>query len=255
MSLLKLSFTTTATNLYFASDFHLGVPTMEASLEREKKIVAWLESIAPTAGHVFLMGDVFDFWYEYKKVVPKGFVRLQGAIARLTDAGVQVHFFKGNHDMWVNDYFTTELGITIHADEFEFEHQGKKFYLHHGDGLGPGDKAYKFLKKIFRNPFCEGLFGLLPPRIGLGIAHAWSMKSRLSQNEKEYFRGNELEHLYQYCTEMLEKTHYDYFIFGHRHLVLDIALPQESRYINLGEWVTGAQYAVFENGEMSLNKL
>ena len=157
--------------LYFASDFHLGIPNYAQSLEREKKLIKWLDQVAPTAEKIYLMGDIFDFWYEYKKVVPKGFVRLQGKIATLCDQGIEIYFFKGNHDMWMFQYFQHELGIKLISDELEFERDGKSFYLHHGDGLGNGDHSYKLLKRIFRNPICIWLFGILPNRIGLGIAH------------------------------------------------------------------------------------
>ncbi len=239
-------------NIYFASDFHLGAPSYAESRIRENRIVDWLNFIEPNASELFLMGDVFDFWFEYKNVIPKGFIRLQGKLAQMADAGVKIYFFKGNHDMWVNDYFTKEIGIEIISDELKIERNGKKFYLHHGDGLGPGDKQYKFLRKIFRNPLCQWLFGILPPRIGMGIANAWSGSSRIASNKKEVFLGDENEWLAIYAKEQLQKEQFDYFIFGHRHLPLDIKLNDNSRYVNIGEWLNYNSYGVFDGRDLKL---
>lgn len=239
-------------NIYFASDFHLGSPDYTESRKREDRIVRWLTSIESTCSELFLMGDVFDFWFEYRTVVPKGFVRLQGKLAAMTDAGIKVYFFKGNHDMWVNDYFTKEMGIEVISDELVLERDGKSFFLHHGDGLGPGDRKYKFLRKIFRNPFCQWLFSLIPPRIGLGIANRWSGHSRVANNKEELFTGEENEWLAVYAKEMLKIQYYDYFVFGHRHLPLQIDLGKGSRYINIGEWINFNSYAVFDGNELSL---
>jgi UDP-2,3-diacylglucosamine hydrolase len=239
-------------NIYFASDFHLGSPNFEKSRLREDRIVRWLNYIEPTCSELFLMGDVFDFWFEYKMVVPKGFVRLQGKLATMSDAGIKIYFFKGNHDMWVNDYFTKELGIEIVSDEKIIERNGKRFFLHHGDGLGPGDPKYKFLRKIFRNPVCQWLFALLPPRIGLGIANGWSAHSRLASNAPEVFHGAENEWLAVYAHEQLKSAYFDYFVFGHRHLPIDMELGKGSRYVNLGEWFNYNSYAVFDGDSLSL---
>ncbi len=241
-------------NLYFASDFHLGIPDYETSLVREKKIIDWLEYVAPNAEKIFLMGDIFDFWYEYKKVVPKGFVRLQGKIAALVDSGIEIYFFKGNHDMWMFNYFQQELGVKLISDELEFEANGKKFYLHHGDGLGDGDYSYKFLKRIFRNPICIWLFGVLPNRVGLGIAHYFSSKSRLANSayDETYHEGSEW--LLQFCNKKIQTKAYDYMIFGHRHLPLNINLDNGGKYINLGEWLHHCTYAMFDGTTVTLEK-
>lgn len=241
-------------NLYFASDFHLGIPNYAKSLEREKKLITWLDEVAPTAEKIFLMGDIFDFWYEYKKVVPKGYVRLQGKIASLCDQGIEIYFFKGNHDMWMFDYFQHELGIKLISDELEFEHNGKSFYLHHGDGLGDGDFSYKVLKRIFRNPVCIWLFGILPNRVGLGIAHYFSSKSRLANaaNDEVFQEGSEW--LLQFCNDKVKEKSYDYMIFGHRHLPLEIDLDNGGKYINLGEWLHHCTYAVFDGVSVKLEK-
>lgn len=239
-------------NIYFASDFHLGAPNYKESREREAEIVAWLGAIESNCSELFLMGDIFDFWFEYAKVIPKGFIRLQGKLAQMSDAGIKIYFFKGNHDMWVKDYFTKEMGITIVSDELIIERNGKKFYLHHGDGLGPGDRKYKLLRHIFRNRLCQWLFSMLPPRIGLYIANGWSGNSRIANNKKEVFLGEEQEWLAIFAKEQLQKEHFDYFIFGHRHLPLDIDLGKGSRYVNIGEWINYRSYAVFDGQELKL---
>ncbi len=239
-------------NIYFASDFHLGSPDFESSRVREDRIVRWLNLIEPTCSELFLMGDVFDFWFEYQMVIPKGFIRLQGKLAQMSDAGIKIYFFKGNHDMWVNDYFVKELGIEIISDELVIERAGKCFFLHHGDGLGPGDRKYKLLRKVFRNPVCQWLFGLVPPRIGIGIANGWANHSRAASKNEEVYLGLENEWLAVYAKEQLRQQHYDYFIFGHRHLPLDLDLENGSRYINTGEWLKYNSYAEFDGKELSL---
>ncbi|MES2417401.1 MAG: UDP-2,3-diacylglucosamine diphosphatase [Bacteroidota bacterium] len=239
-------------NLYFASDFHLGAPDYAESRKREERIVRWLDFITPTCSELFLMGDVFDFWFEYNKVIPKGFIRLQGKLAQMADLGIKIYFFKGNHDMWVDDYFTKEMGIEIISDELIMERNGKKFYLHHGDGLGPGDRKYKFLRKVFRNRFCQWLFAVLPPRIGLFVANGWSGSSRIASHKKEVYLGEENEWLAIFAKEQLQKEHYDYFIFGHRHLPLVIELGNQSCYVNIGEWINYNSYAVFDGNELKL---
>lgn len=238
--------------IYFASDFHLGVPTYEKSLEREKRIVRWLDEIKQDAEEIYLMGDMFDFWFEYKHVVPKGFVRLLGKIAEITDAGIPVTFFTGNHDMWMFDFFPKELGVKLYREPIVREYNGKKFFLGHGDGLGPGDRGYKFIKKVFANPVCQWLFARLHPNFAMGMAHYWSKKSRLANGTSdEKFTGEENEWLIVYAKEVLKQQHYDYFIFGHRHLPLDINLGN-SRYINLGEWIKYNTYAVFDGVNLEL---
>jgi UDP-2,3-diacylglucosamine hydrolase len=226
-------------NIYFASDFHLGAPSYVRSLEREKKIVAWLEMIKTDAAEIYLVGDVFDFWFEYQHAIPKGFIRLQGKIAELTDSGIKVHFFKGNHDMWMFDYLPEELGIELHSDTLKKEFFGNKYLIGHGDGLGPGDLKYKILKKIFRNSFCQWLFARIHPNFGIGLASYFSKSSRAATgNEDSLFNGIENERLYHFCQDHLNHEQVDCFIFGHRHLPLDIQVAESSRYINLGEWIS-----------------
>lgn len=240
-----------ASKIYFASDFHFGVPDHTKSREREDLVVSWLEEIRKDAAEIYLIGDVFDFWFEYSAVIPKGFIRFQGKLAELADSGIKITLFKGNHDMWMFDYFVKELGVQIVSDELILERNGKKFYLHHGDGLGPGDSKYKILKKIFRSTFCQWLFARIHPNFGVRIAKKWSKYSRLQNNQKEEFQDLSKEWLIAYCKELLLKEHYDFLIFGHRHLPLDVALG-ESRYINLGEWMNFNSYAVFDGENLEL---
>ncbi len=239
--------------IYFASDFHLGVPNYETSLVREKRIVKWLDEIKQDAQEIYLMGDVFDFWFEYKYTVPKGFVRLLGKIAEIVDSGIAVALFTGNHDMWMFDYLSKELGVTIYRKPIIRVYNGKQFYLAHGDGLGPGDDGYKFIKKIFANKACQWMFGRLHPNLGMGIGNFWSQKSRLSNADNDTkFTTEENEWLVMYSKEILQTKQIDYFIFGHRHLPLDIKLSENSRYINLGEWVNYSSYGVFDGTTMEL---
>lgn len=239
--------------IYFLSDFHLGAPNHAASLEREKRIVQFLHEIAPSAAEIFIVGDMFDFWYEYRQVVPKGYVRLLGKLAQLTDAGIPIHFFVGNHDMWMRTYLQTELNIPVYFEPKEFERNGLRLLIGHGDGLGPGDHGYKRLKKIFRNPVCQWLFGILPPVAGMGIANFMSRRSRAQTGTTEdTFLGEEREWLVQYCREKMKTTHYDYFIFGHRHLPIDFDLGNNSRYINLGDWINYYTYAELQGQQLRL---
>ena len=241
--------------IFFLSDFHLGAPDHTSSLVREKKIVAFLESIRNEASEIFIVGDIFDFWYEYKKVVPKGYVRLLGKLAELTDSGIAIHVFVGNHDMWMSGYFEKELNIPVYHHPKQFEWNGKNFFIGHGDGLGPEDHGYKFIKKVFRNPLSRWLFGQLHPTWGIGLANYFSRKSREKTGASdEHFLGEENEWLIIYCKELLQKEHYDYFIFGHRHLPIDCKLPHNSRYINLGDWIRTFTYAVFDGNDVQLLK-
>lgn len=239
--------------IYFLSDFHLGAPNHASSLEREKLLVQFLDEIKNDATEIFLVGDMFDFWYEYKRVVPKGYVRLLGKLGELTDAGIAIHFFVGNHDMWMKDYFFKELNIPVYYNPEEFERGGKKFLIGHGDGLGPGDHGYKRLKKLFRNPVSKWLFGIFPPRLGMGLANYMSRRSRAQTGTtEETFLGEDKEWLIIYCKEVLQNRNIDFFVFGHRHLAIDYRLTDNSRYINLGDWLLYYSYAVFDGSTMEL---
>lgn len=246
---------TTNKNIYFLSDFHLGVPDYESSLIREKKIISFLNSIQHNAQEIFIVGDMFDFWYEYKKVIPKGYVRLLGKLAELTDAGIPIHFFIGNHDMWMNGYFEKELNIPVYHEPQIFERNGLKLFIGHGDGLGPGDYGYKFIKKIFRNKFCQFLFGIIHPNWGIGLANYFSQKSReKTGTSDEHFLGEDKEWLVQFCRTTLETEHFDFFIFGHRHYPIDYKLNEKSNYINLGDWINNFSYAVLTDSKLELKK-
>lgn len=239
--------------IYFASDFHLGIPDAISSLEREKKIVRWLDQILPDTSELFLMGDLFDFWFEYKKVIPKGYTRLLGKIAEFHDKGIPVHIFTGNHDMWIFDYLPSETGARVYREPITRGFSGKKFYLAHGDGLGPGDHGYKFIKKVFRNKLCQWAFGLIHPDFGIRLAGYFSGKSRLANEESDRtFLGENKEWLVVYSKQILEKQHIDYFLFGHRHLPMEINISGSSKYINLGDWIRHFTYAEFDGQTLSL---
>jgi len=241
--------------IYFISDFHLGVPNDTDSRKREDKIVAWLNSISNDVQILFLMGDVFDYWFEYKEVVPRGYVRLLGKLAELSDAGVEMHYFTGNHDMWVFDYLPKEIGLQIHRAPIQREYNGKKFFLGHGDGLGPGDYGYKFIKKVFANKLAQWFFARIHPNTGIGLMKFFSRRSRIATGTSDdVYLGDDKEWLMIYSREVLQKEHYDYFIFGHRHMPLDKALSDKSRYINLGEWINHFTYAVYDGQELQLKK-
>jgi len=239
--------------IYFASDFHLGIPNFKDSLRREKLIVKWLDGIKADCTELYLMGDLFDFWFEYKTVAPKGFVRLLGKIAEFTDAGIPVHVFTGNHDMWMFGYLEEELGVQIHRKNLIAEFGSKTFFLGHGDGIGPGDYGYKFIKAVFANKFCQWLFARLHPNLAFAIANFWSGKSRVDTRDL-VFLGEENEYQIIFAKQELQKNHFDYFIFGHRHVPNDIALSDSSRYINLGDWIINNTYAVFDGEQLELKK-
>jgi UDP-2,3-diacylglucosamine hydrolase len=242
--------------IYFASDFHLGAPDPKKSLVREKIICKWLDEIKADAQVIFLVGDLFDFWFEHKKVMPKGYSRFFGKLAELSDSGIRLVIFQGNHDMWMRDYFIHEFGAEIHRKPQEYLISGKRLYVGHGDGLGPGDHTYKLLKVIFESSVCRWMFRkLLHPDLSLGLGYKWANHS-WSKHDKELeedtFVSNEKELLYLYSLEEEAKLHRDYYIFGHRHLKLDIALSDTSRYINLGDWIRFFSYAVFDGKSLEL---
>ena len=241
--------------IYFASDNHLGAPTPEASAPREKRFVQWLSEIQQDAAALFLLGDLFDFWFEYKTVVPKGFVRVLGKLAEIADAGIPIHFFVGNHDLWMLDYLEKEVGIKVHYQPKEFTFNDRLFFIGHGDGLGPEDKGYKRMKKIFINPFFQWCFRWLHPDLGLRLGHYLSVKNKLISGEEDaIFLGEDKEWLAQYAKRKYNEKARDYFVFGHRHIPLDIAINDQARYINLGDWITHFTYAEFSENTMALKK-
>lgn len=241
--------------IYFSSDHHLGAPTSELSFPREKKLVAWLDEIKKDAAAIFLLGDMFDFWFEYRTVVPKGFTRTLGKLAEITDSGIPVYYFVGNHDLWMNGYFEEELNIPVFHEPQVFTLNDKVCLIGHGDGLGPGDLGYKRMKKVFTNPISKWLYNWLHPDLGVKLAQYLSVKNKMISGEDDLqFSGKENEWLVHYCRRKLEEQHYDYFVFGHRHLPLEIALNEKSTYINLGDWITYFTYGVFQNNTLSLEK-
>ena len=241
--------------VYFLSDAHLGASVLSDNSERERKLVHFLETIRPDCAALYLLGDMFDFWFEYKRVVPKGFVRFLGTLARFTDAGIPVHFFTGNHDIWAFDYLPRECGVTLHTTNEELTLSGKHFLVGHGDGLNPRDKKYLFLKRVFHNRFLQSCFRAIHPSWGIKLADAWSSHSRLKENgkvEASAYRGDDREGIVLYCKHRLKESHFDYFIFGHRHLPIDLPLTPTSRYINTGDWITHFSYATFDGKELRL---
>lgn len=239
--------------LFFASDFHLGAPSHQASKAREKRIIRWLDQISEEAAAVFLVGDIFDFWFEYAEVIPKGFIPFISKISQIRDRGIPVLFFTGNHDLWMKDYFTVELGIPVYTHPIEITVEGKKILVGHGDGLGPGDQTYKILKKLFTNPFAKWLFKWLHPDLGIRLAKAWSGHSRITNSSKNenHFLGED-EWLWQYCKEVEKRVHHDYYIFGHRHLPLELEVGKNATYFNLGEWVSQNTYLEFDGNTAKL---
>ncbi|NOT77078.1 MAG: UDP-2,3-diacylglucosamine diphosphatase [Cyclobacteriaceae bacterium] len=243
----------TSQKIYFASDFHLGVPNHEASLVREKKIVAWLEQVKKDAHSIYLLGDIFDFWFEYRQTIPKGFIRLQGKLAELRDAGIPIYFFTGNHDMWMFDYFPKEFGIPVYREPILLKAGNQKLIVGHGDGLGPGETGYKILKGFFNSKVCQWLFARIHPNLGMGIANFWSRQSRINNmKSEEHFKGEEKEFLLLWCKEQEQIAHHDFYVFGHRHIPLDLKVGENSRYVNIGEWVHGSTYGVYDGRNFEL---
>lgn len=241
--------------VFFASDQHFGAPTAEESKIREACFINWLASIENEASALFLLGDLFDFWFEYKKAVPKGFIRVLGKLAQLIDQGIGVYFFVGNHDLWMEDYFEKELGITVYKQPQDITIEGVHFYMGHGDGLGPYDKGFKRLKKVFTHPLAKRLFHAIHPDIGLRLGQYLSLRNKkLSGAQNPPYRGAEQEWLVHYARQKLQEQHRDFFLFGHRHLPLEIELTSQSKYINLGDWVHHFSYAVFDGKEIELKK-
>jgi UDP-2,3-diacylglucosamine hydrolase len=238
-------------NVYFASDFHLGIPDYTTSLQREKLICKWLENIAPHAAHIFLLGDLFDAWIEYKHVVPKYFTRFLGTLAKLSDAGIPITVFVGNHDLWMYGYFQKELNIPVLHAPVKITINKRQFILGHGDGLGPGDRNYKVLKKVMTNKICQKLFSWLHPDLGVPFGNYFSKSGYDKKEHEQIFLGDK-EYLIQFCKQYLQQEPIDYFIFGHRHYKLLHAITSESSYINLGDWLQFNSYAIYDGKELKL---
>lgn len=240
---------------YFISDLHLGTPDADSSKARELAFCHWMDQVSIDAKAIYIIGDLFDFWHEYKTVVPKGFVRAQAAIAKATDSGIEVFLFTGNHDLWQRDYFEKELGVKLFFDPVQHQIDGVHFFIGHGDGLGPGDLKYKWMKKVFVNPFCQFLFRWIHPDIGMQIANYFSYKSRFANGAapKEVFLGEEKEWLIQYCKrKSAENPSIRFFVFGHRHLPIEHKVNDFCTYINTGDWLSHFSYAVFDGANMEM---
>lgn len=241
-----------AHKIYFASDFHLGIPDHSSSLLREKRVVQWLEFVSSDASDIYLVGDLFDFWFEYNKVVPKGFVRLLGKLAELTDKGIRIHIFHGNHDLWQFGYFEKELGCKVYHTPITITLNAKVFHIAHGDGLGPGQSWFKFVLSVYRNRFFQRLFAFFHPSIGIGIANWVSHRSKQQSFESnKTYLGDDKEYLMQYAKQMLQQQQIDYFIFGHRHLPFHKYI-QNSAVFNLGDWFSYNTYVVFDGNKAEL---
>jgi UDP-2,3-diacylglucosamine hydrolase len=242
--------------IYFASDVHLGSPALKFSRERELMFVNWLHQVKKDAAMIFLLGDIFDFWFEYRKVAPQGFVRVLGAIAGICDSGIPVHFFTGNHDIWVFDYLPTETGMIIHHEPFETELFGKKFFLAHGDDPGKTDIKYQLLTRFFHNKLAQWAFAKIHPDLSFRLAHYWSKKSRLARGVAgEGFLGEDREHQIIFARKLLKTKHFDYFVFGHRHIAIDFQLAENSKVIILGDWFNECTYGVYDGNVFRLEKL
>jgi len=240
--------------IYFASDFHLGSPDEVESKIREHKIVSWLDHISVDAHSIYLLGDIFDFWFEYRHTIPKGFIRLQGKLAFLSDKGIEINFFTGNHDMWMFNYFNKELGVSIFREPIVLCCGPQKLIVGHGDGLGQGERLYKLLKAFFNSNICQWLFARLHPNLGIAIAKFWSKGSRKSNLDVvESFKGEDHEILFNWCKQQEQIGHHDYYIFGHRHLQLNLGVSENSRYINIGDWISGTTYAIYDGQSVGLN--
>ena len=244
-------------NVYILSDAHLGSLAIEHGRMHERRLVRFLDDIKHKAAAVYLLGDMFDFWYEYKYVVPKGYTRFLGKLSELTDMGVEVHYFTGNHDIWMYGYLEEECGVILHKKPETVDIYGKVFYLAHGDGLGDPDNKFKFIRWVFHSHTCQRLFSMIHPRWGMWFGLEWAKHSRLKRKdgkEPEYM-GEDKEPLVLFAKDYL-KTHPDinYFLFGHRHIMLDLMLSRSSRIMILGDWISEFSYAVFDGENMFMEQ-
>lgn len=239
--------------IYFVSDAHLGSLLSSDGHEHEIKLVRWLDFVKKDAEVIYLLGDIFDFWFEYKTVVPKGFVRLFGKLAELTDAGVEIHFFIGNHDLWTFGYFEEEIGLKVHYEPQIVTLHGKNFFLAHGDGLESQEKGFNVIRKIFHNKFLQKVFMLIPPRIGQNFGYAWSKSNRSKiLHQDNGYKGEDQEQLVRFAKNYQSVPPIDYFVFGHRHIDLMLQLKNDSRLIILGDFVSIFSYGVFDGTDFRL---
>jgi len=244
-------------NVYFLSDAHLGSLAIKHGRTQERRLVNFLDQIKEKAAAIYLLGDMFDFWYEFKTVVPKGYTRFLGKLSELTDMGVEIHFFTGNHDIWCKDYLEKECGLIVHKKPLTTEIYGKEFYLAHGDGLGDPDKKFQFLRSLFHNKFLQTLFSSIHPRWSMAFGLKWAEQSRLKREDGKEpdYMGEDKEYLVIYTKKYLQ-THPDinYFIYGHRHIELDLQLTKTSRVLILGDWINLFTYAVFDGEHLFMER-
>jgi UDP-2,3-diacylglucosamine hydrolase len=213
-----------------------------------------LDSITDDCAELFLLGDIIDYWFEYRYVVPRGFTRFLGKLGQMTDLGIRVHWFTGNHDIWIRDYLPAETGVEIHRTSEIVERQGRRLFLAHGDGLGDDNRSYRLMARFFRNRTCQRLFAAIHPRWTVAFAHRWSKHSRLTGNKFPDFLGEDKEHLVLFAKQYLKQDPtIDCFIFGHRHIMLDLMLSRSNRLMILGDWITHFSYAVMEEGNLWLD--
>ena len=242
-------------NVYFISDAHLGCLALKHRRQQERRLVRFLDEIKDKAGAIYMLGDMFDFWFEYQTVVPKGFTRFLGKISELTDMGIEVHYFTGNHDIWCLDYLEKECGMILHHNALTIEIGDQTFYLAHGDGLGDGDWKFKFIRSIFHNKLCQWAFRWLHPAFGIPFGLNWAKHSRMKHDEEPPYLGEDKEPLIIFAKKYLkEHPEVDYFIFGHRHIELDLALSHQTRILVLGDWITQFTYAVYDGEHMFLEE-
>jgi UDP-2,3-diacylglucosamine hydrolase len=239
--------------VYFLSDAHLGSRVVKNPRAHEKKLVDWLESVKSDATTIYLLGDIFDFWFEYQTVVPKGFVRFLGKLAELVDAGIEIHFFTGNHDIWTFGYLEKEIGLIVHREPAIVEHGNKRFFLAHGDGLSAEEQGFKLLRKIFHSRTAQKLFRCFPPQLGQEFGYNWAKRNREKiLHIENKFEGEENEMLVVYAKKYIEKYDVDFMIFGHRHIILDLLLKNQRRVVILGDFVSIFSYGVFDGEEFRL---
>ena len=242
---------------YFLSDAHLGSLAIEHPRTQERRLVRFLDDIKEKAAAIYLLGDMFDFWHEYRYVVPKGFTRFLGKLSELTDMGVEVHFFTGNHDIWAYDYLEKECGVIIHRKPITTEINDKVFFLAHGDGLGDPNTQFKLLRGIFHNSLCQRLFKAIHPRWGMAFGLKWAKHSRMKRVEgkEPAYLGEDKEHLVLFSKDYIrEHSDIDFFIYGHRHIELDLMLSKKTRMLILGDWIWQFTYAVFDGEHLFLEQ-
>ena len=243
--------------IYFISDAHLGSWAIEHGRMQERRLVRFLDSIKEKAAAVYLLGDMFDFWFEYRYAVPKGYTRFLGKLSELTDMGVEVHYFIGNHDIWTFGYLEKECGVILHKKPITTEIYGKIFFLAHGDGLGDPNPKFRFIKSVFHSPLCQRAFASLHPRWGIWFGQTWAKHSRLKRQggEEPPYMGDDKEYLVLYTKRYIQyHSNVDYFIYGHRHIEVDLQLTRKARLLVLGDWITQFSYVVFDGEHLFMSQ-